>query len=101
MKSWIEDELSGCMFSDARLSKRFRTIVERLSHSIGETIPMACQDWANTKAAYRFFANERVSEAQILSGHFQATRERAVTVGGTLLVLHDTTEFSYPRENIG
>jgi hypothetical protein len=26
---------------------------------------MACQDWANTKAAYRFLSNERVSEDSI------------------------------------
>jgi hypothetical protein len=86
------------MFLDARLGKRFRTIVERLSHSIGETIPMACQDWANTKAAYRFFANERVSEAQILSGHFQATRNRFSGTDGLVLVLHDTTAFSFQRD---
>lgn len=41
---------------------------------MGGSIPFACQDWANTKAAYRFFANERVEEADILSGHFGATR---------------------------
>jgi hypothetical protein len=29
---------------------------------------MICQDWANTKAAYRFFANERVTEEDILAG---------------------------------
>ncbi len=40
---------------------------------MGESIPLVCQDWANTKAAYRFFANERVSEADILGGHFQRT----------------------------
>jgi len=34
---------------------------------------MACQDWANTKAAYRFLSNERVDEYQILAGHFQVT----------------------------
>jgi len=69
--------------------------------AISESIPLACQDWANTKAAYRFFANEPVIEAEVLAGHFRATRERTTTVAGTLLVLHDTTEFSYPRENIG
>ena len=36
--------------------------------------PLACQDGAGTKAAYRFFANERVSEGEILGGHFRATR---------------------------
>ena len=66
---------------------------------MGQGIPLACQDWANTKAAYRFFSNERVSEADILAGHFQSTRERTVTTDGPVLVLHDTTEFSYQREN--
>jgi hypothetical protein len=40
--------------------------------AIGASLPLVCQDWANTKAAYRFFSNDRVSEAQILAGHFQA-----------------------------
>lgn len=35
--------------------------------SIGASIPLACQDWANTKAAYRFFSNDRVGEADILA----------------------------------
>jgi hypothetical protein len=65
---------------------------------MGESIPLVCQDWANTKAAYRFFSNERVSEAAILAGHFQSTRDRAAATDGLVLVLHDTTEFSYRRE---
>jgi hypothetical protein len=60
---------------------------------------MACQDWGNTKAAYRFFSNERVNEADILEGHFQATRDRFVATAGPILVLHDTTEFSFQRES--
>jgi len=40
-----------------------------------------------------------VSEAEILAGHFQATRERFAAVEGPVLVLHDTTEFSFTREN--
>ncbi len=102
--SWIEGELAGCEFADVRIGKRFRTLVERLSDGVGKTIPTACQDWAGTKAAYRFFSNERVSEKEILSGHFQATRARFDATPGKVLVLHDTTEFSFRREkthNIG
>ena len=69
-------EIAGCEFRDARLGKRFRTLLERIGSDIGQSIPFVCQDWANTKAAYRFLANHRVSEAGILSGHFQSTRER-------------------------
>lgn len=55
--------------------------------------------WANTKAAYRFFSNDWVSEADILAGHFQSTRERTIAANGVVLVLYDTSEFSYQRED--
>lgn len=100
-QSWMSGEIGGCEFRDERLGKRFSMVLKQLFEGTAESIPLACQDWANTKAAYRFFANERVSEADILAGHFRATRERTAALEGTLLVLHDTTEFSYPRENIG
>lgn len=96
--SWVDSELAGCAFADVRLERRFRRLVTRLSEGIGDTIPMACQDWAATKAAYRFFSNDRVSEADILSGHFQATRARVQATQGHVFVLHDTTEFSFRRE---
>jgi len=99
--AWVERELAGCAFQDARLGKRFRTLLTRLGSSIGESIPLVCQDWANTKAAYRFFSNERVSEGDILAGHFQSTRDRFAATDGPVLILHDTTEFSYQREDPG
>jgi Transposase DNA-binding/Transposase Tn5 dimerisation domain len=99
MGSWIDQELTGCNFADVRLGKRFSMLMEQLSEGIGRTIPLACGDWANTKAAYRFLDNDRVSERQILAGHFQATQERFAAVDGPILVLHDTTEFSFTREN--
>jgi len=58
-----------------------------------------CAPW-HTKAAYRFLDNDRVNESEILAGHFQATRDRAAATTGPILVLHDTTEFSYKREDI-
>jgi Transposase DNA-binding len=70
---WIDEELVGCEFSDVRLNKRFRKLLEQLSGGIGESIPWACQDWANTKAAYRFLSNaagERGRNSErTLSGH--------------------------------
>src|SRR4051812_34364056 len=60
---------------------------------------LACQDWANTKAAYRFFSNDRVREAQILAGHFQATRDRFAATDGPILVIQDTIEFTFQREH--
>jgi hypothetical protein len=98
MASWVDQELAGCEFADARLAKRFKRFVEQLSEGIGETIPMACQDWANTKAAYRFLSNERVGESEILAGHFQSTRDRFRATDEMALILHDTTTFSFQRD---
>jgi hypothetical protein len=98
--AWVDRELTDCEFKDERLAKRFRSLLEQLSSSPGDSIPLVCQDWANTKAAYRFFDNDRVNEADILGGHFQATRERAAATSGPILVMHDTTEFTYKREDI-
>ena len=100
MTSWLDGELEESRFLDARLGKRFRILLERLSQSMGETIPMACQDWASTKAAYRFFSNERVSEREILSGHFQATRDRFRITEGWVLVLHDTTNSLFREKSL-
>ena len=96
--SWLDDELAGCAFADERLGQRLRKLLERMEGAMGESLPLACQDWANTKAAYRFLANGRVSEAEILRGHFQATRSRCAASADLILVLHDTTEFSYQRK---
>ena len=88
---WLDHEISGCKFKDERLGKRFRTLIEQLWDGVGESIPFACQDWASTKAAYRFFANDRVNEKEILRGHFQSTRERFSKTSYTVLILQDTT----------
>jgi hypothetical protein len=97
-ESWVDREVAGCKFQDERLGERFRKLLKQIGSAIGQAIPFACQDWANTKAAYRFFANDRVDEEAILSGHFQATHDRFAATDGYVLVLHDTTEFSFKRE---
>src|SRR4051794_25827635 len=108
--AWIDREIAGCRFAAERLSGRLRTLLAQMAGALGGSIPLACQDWANTKAAYRFFSNDRVSEGEILAGHFLSTRDRALDarpgsrretglstrdrvagVGGPLMVLHDTT----------
>ena len=97
--TWLDDELAGCTFKDERLGKRLRHLLKHMGDSIGGSIPLACQDWANVKAAYRFFSNDRISEEEILAGHFQATSRRAAAVDDPVLILQDTTEFTYKRSN--
>ncbi|CAO3419763.1 IS4/Tn5 family transposase DNA-binding protein [Azospirillum doebereinerae] len=99
INAWIEDELTGCRLADERLNRRLSTLLDQMAGAMGASIPLACQDWANTKAAYRFFSNDRVSEGDILAGHFNSTRLRVAATTGPLLVIQDTTEFSFQREH--
>jgi hypothetical protein len=102
--SWVDQELAGSTFKDERLGRRLRKLLVQMADAVGAPLPLACQDWADTKAAYRFLANEAVSEAEILAGHSHSTHGRVAAVDGPILVLQDTTEFSFQRarpERIG
>ena len=79
--SWLDDEFGWLRVGDQRSpGKRLRKL---LAADRGTPWVKAsrclCQEWANTKAAYRFFANERVTEGDILGGQFQSTRERGLS----------------------
>jgi Transposase DNA-binding len=93
--SWIDAELAGCALDDKRLGDRLRRLLHQLEGAVGAPLPLACQDWANTKAAYRFLSNERFGEDAILAGHFQAAAGRFAATAGPVLVVQDTTEFSF------
>ena len=94
--SWADGEVAGCDLGDRRLVERLRTLLRQLGAAVGQPLPLACQDWAGTKAAYRFFASPRFGEDAVLAGHFAATAARCAASGATpLLVVQDTTELVY------
>jgi hypothetical protein len=99
-RHWTEREVDEGAFKDVRLGRRCAGLLKQIGDAMGESIPYACQDWANTKAAYRFLSNARVDEAEILRGHFAATRARCDAFEGPILLLQDTTEFSYQRADV-
>ena len=99
MTSWVDEEVGESKFKDERLGKRFLKLVQGLAERIGDSVPVACQDWASIKAAYRFFSNPNLCEDEIFSGHYSSTKARFEEVDGPILVLHDTTEIAYNRKN--
>jgi len=83
VKHWSEREIDESAFKDARLGRRFSELLRQIGNGMGGSIPFACQDWASTKAAYRFFANERVEEGVFVVRQFetdQAFREERLWV---------------------
>jgi hypothetical protein len=52
--NWIDREIADCQFRTFGLGGRLRSLLEQIGDAVGESILLACQDWANTKAAYAF-----------------------------------------------
>ena len=48
-EAWVDREVAECEFKDERLGNRFRSLLEQLSSSPGDSIPLVCQDWATRK----------------------------------------------------
>lgn len=85
--AWQEEELSAATLPDKRLACRLRRLLDQMSAEPGKPIPAVFGDWAETKAAYRFFDNPRVTDHRILAGHFAATAARVAASEGPILIL--------------
>lgn len=97
--SWIDTELGGVNLGDSRLNRRCKLLAARLSSQSQSSIPVACQSWSEIKAAYRFFANERVTLDSIILPHQEATKER-VAKESVVIVAQDTTEFDFTNTRV-
>jgi hypothetical protein len=88
------DELEGVDFGDKRLKKRAITLLNRIAAEPQSPINLLCPDWAETKAAYRFFQNSKIEISKILSPHIERTIERAKD-HKEILIIQDTAYLSY------
>jgi len=79
---------------DQRRNKRLVNIAQHLAASPGGTLPQAFAEWAELKAAYRFFGQRGVSFERIVSPHLERTR-RACQEPGEYLLIEDTTSLDY------
>jgi hypothetical protein len=96
ISSQVQTEFQHADFGDARLTDRLVQIGDELGSSPAESIPIACEDSASTKATYRFCDNESVNSAEIFASHRQAQQSR-IQDKDELLVVSDTTELTFPH----
>jgi hypothetical protein len=89
---------------DQRLKARLGQVLSRLSSDPERSIPSACKQWSDVLGAYRFFDNDRVEYADVLSGHKAATVAR-MAAHQVILVAQDTTFLSlekpHPKGDFG
>jgi hypothetical protein len=94
MENWAENELREANLGDERLTKRLVRLTRDLAGRPEGSVPQACGDPASTKAAYRFWNNEKVTPEGIRAAHREKTIGRAKGYR-TILAVQDTTSFNY------
>lgn len=95
---WVESEMEALDLGDPRLSQRVIRMIGLFSANPEVSIPKACGNAADTKAAYRALSSEAVSAEAIRLSHGRASAQRA-SVAGRVLVASDTTELSFGRDS--
>ena len=95
---WAQAEFGFAELGDPRRNKRLVNIATKLAVSPDGTLPQAFPDWAELKAAYRFFDNRAVDFEKVLQPHWERTRG-ACREPGEYLMIEDTTllDFSAHR----
>ena len=91
---WANAEFYGINLGDKRLNERLVKITSQFISSTQSPINQACGDWAETKAAYRFFQNDNVDYKDIVGHHAQVTKNRFDNED-VILAIQDTTYFNY------
>ncbi len=91
---WAREEFESVDLGDKRRTARLIKLCGHLAEMPESSINQACGDWAETKAAYRFFQNENVEVQNILAAHRSRTCERAQS-HRTVLAIQDTSYLVY------
>lgn len=92
--SWAAEEFAKVRLGETRLDARLVKLCDRFSDAPESPINQAGADWAETKAASRFFQNESVAVEAILAAHRCKTVERAKE-HKQILAVQDTSYFVY------
>lgn len=90
-------EVAGASLGDERLTKRAVQIVERLAAAPAKSFPLQTESEGELEALYRFVNNDEVEPERLLEPHYAATTKRAAEAG-RVIVVHDTTGFSFGGE---
>lgn len=88
------EEFAQIDLKDERLNRRCQKLADELGQQPSAPINQACEDWADSKAAYRFFDNPGTSPEKVLLPHSQRTVER-MKDHPVVLAIQDTTFFNY------
>lgn len=91
----VESEFDGSNFGDSRLNERIKKIATAISRKPEQSLSASIGNFHESKAAYRFFANPKVTPNKMIEPHVANTLTRMYKEKGDILILHDTTDLIY------
>jgi hypothetical protein len=93
----VSEEFGSVDFGDPRRKTRLARIADQLAASPESSLPKTLGNPSQLEGTYRFLNNPQIEPEQVLDAHISCTVRRAAKAG-TVLVIHDTTEFGFGGE---
>src|SRR5579859_3326465 len=94
--NWVDNELGGLNLNDIRLNNKCTDILKAMFSSPTKSINASFDGWDETKAAYRFFDNSKVTPEKILHPHYKKTIER-MDKRKIILFVQDTSDINFSK----
>jgi hypothetical protein len=91
---WIKKEFQTVDLGDERLNQRLFKVANALYEQPERSINAAIEDWASTKAAYRFFDHPSVNSSALFEPHQKQTIKRVKSCK-RVLAIQDTTYLNF------
>jgi len=95
LKKWVHKQWKDVSFGDKRLDSRTKIIAQACSLHPEKSIPKRFQDWAGTKAAYRFLDSNKVSHSKIQAPHYQNVLKEASISKKPIIFIQDGSELLF------
>ena len=89
---WVEDQFSQCELGNSLRTRRLQKVAAAMLSCPEQSLPKQNAAWANLKAAYRLFDNDRVTFDAVAEPHWKQTRR---TKPGRYLLISDTTDIDH------
>lgn len=96
----IDGDFSRARLGDPRRTRRAQSVARQLARLPSVPLPQALQSDAEVEGAYRLMNSRKVTFSGLMLGHAEGTAQRARETG-TVLVVHDTTDASFPHLDAG
>ena len=92
----LDQEVADVDLGDKRLNNRLQAVLQAFGRAPQLSIPAALVGRNETEAAYRLFANPKVTPDHILRSHFACTQRR-IAMAEVCLLVQDTTDVELTR----